>query len=177
MGALWRIIQLFLLRTPLANVATEMPSAGLEFGVWCILSQKHPVLHGHTLELVWGILGTNKNTQLPWLSLSGKFKNWCHFGIGSGQRFFHHRGLEKWWGAVRHVIRCGISLRIFLEGSRGSIPSQEIHFSQHICFNMFNLEVKYEHRPERSSQRAATAVLHKKTLQIQWNRSQTPPKM
>ncbi len=52
----------------------------------------------------------------------------CHFGISSGQRVFHHRGLEKLWGAPRHARRCGISLRIFLEGSRRSIPSQDFCF-------------------------------------------------
>ncbi len=31
----------------------------------------------------------------------------------------HHWGLEKLWGAVQHARRCGISPRIFLEGSRG----------------------------------------------------------
>ena len=101
----------------------------------------------------------------------------CHFWIRSGQRFLHNSGLEKCRRAVQHTKMSGISLRIFLEGSRGSIPPQEIHFSLQICFNMFSLEVRYENRPERgsrgSSRRAATAVLHEKSLRIQWNCSQT----
>ena len=33
------------------------------------------------------------------------------------ERFFHHGGSEKRLGAVKHALLCGISLRIFLDGS------------------------------------------------------------
>ena len=37
----------------------------------------------------------------------------------NSERFCRHCRSERRWGAGRHVIWCGISLRIFLDGSRG----------------------------------------------------------
>ncbi len=64
----------------------------------------------------------------------------CHFGISFGQRFFHHWGLEKCWGAVQQARRSIISLRIFLEGSRGVNPLLENQFCLSIMFAKFHLE-------------------------------------
>ena len=37
----------------------------------------------------------------------------------NSERFCRHCRSERRWGAGRHVVWCGISLRIFLDGSRG----------------------------------------------------------
>ncbi|MDP7345299.1 MAG: hypothetical protein QF767_18525, partial [Alphaproteobacteria bacterium] len=46
------------------------------------------------------------------------------------------------------------------------------------CFDMFGLEVRHENQPEWGSRgisrRADIAILHEKSLRIQWNCSQTP---
>ena len=74
----------------------------------------------------------------------------------------------------------GIPLRIFLEGSRGVKSFTGNSFFPANMFRYVEFEVRYENRPERSSRgssrRADTAILHEKSLWIQWNCSQTPTK-
>ncbi len=83
-------------------------------------------------------------------------------------------------GAVQHAKMSGIPLRIFLEGSRGVKSSAGNSFFPANMFQYVQFEVKYENRPEwgsrGSSRRADTAILHDKSLRIQWNCSQTPNK-
>ena len=60
------------------------------------------------------------NSRSARITVPENMQTTCHkIGLPCSKRFCHHCRSERRWGAGRHVVWCGISLRIFLDGSRG----------------------------------------------------------
>ena len=60
------------------------------------------------------------NSRSTSITVPENMPTMCHkIGLPCSERFCHHCRSEQRWGAGRHVVWCGISLRIFWDGSRG----------------------------------------------------------